>query len=56
MTTVTRLFVFLLKLSTAVLDRMWMKVLCHPAHGKYKWCIVGNYTCFSFLKKLGIGI
>ena len=29
-----------------------MKVLSHPSHGSSKCCIVDNWACFSFLKKL----
>ena len=29
---------------------LFMKVRSHPAHGTSRCCIVGNWTCFSFLK------
>ena len=29
---------------------MLMKLLSHPGHGDSKCCILGNWTCFSFLK------
>ena len=29
---------------------MLMKVLSHPGHGNCKSYVVGNWTCFSFLK------
>ena len=31
-------------------NKMLMKVLGHPGHGNSECCIVGNWTCFSFLK------